>query len=118
MSFNALLDDLCDIYQLQTKEVTGAYGTKPTTKKYYEGTPTFINVPCHFNKTDILNMHQSDPQNDYLYERKLNLPVDTNISAMDKVVNKMDGTVYFSGIPDNIRNHHITVGLRKAEEYL
>lgn len=118
MSFTDLLDDKCDIYHLKTKTELGSFGMPGKETKYYSTAPDQVNIPCHFNKSDLINMRQEEPQNNYPFERKLNLPINTNVKSMDKIVNKMDGIKYYTGIPDNIRNHHISVSLRKVDEIL
>jgi len=118
MSFEGLLDDLCDIYTLKVKTKGGSYGLPDKEIQYYSDTPDFINVRCHFNKIRVDNPIQSEPQNKILYPRKLNFPINIDIKSMDKIVNKIDGIAYYAGIPGNIRNHHIIVPVRKVEEYL
>lgn len=118
MSFDSLLDDLCDIYFIKERTVGGVYGTPSRKETYYEDSPDLPNIPCHFNKVGSPVPSQQDPKNEYTYDRKLNLPINTQISSMDKVVNKMDGIVYYAGIPDNIRNHHISVPLKKEDEFI
>lgn len=118
MSYTSLLDDLCDIYHLKVKENGGGFGLPDEEKEYHSDVPDLENIPCHFNATNIMNMQQGSPQNDYPLEKKLNLPIGTDIKSVDMVVNKANGVAYIAGIPDSIRNHHITVMLKKKEEYL
>lgn len=118
MSFQSLLDDRCDIYHLVDTVSSAGYGMPTEKKKGYNEIPSLTDIPCHFNKTSIINMKQGEPQNEYPFERKLNLPIGTAVHSMDKIVDKSTGITYYAGIPDVIRNHHIAVPLRKSEEYL
>lgn len=118
MSFDGLLDDLCDIYFIKTINKQTGFGLPEENENYYEDTPDLKGIPCHFNKTDMKLMTQGDPKNNYPYEKKLNLPLGTKINVMDIIVDKSNNIVYECGIPDNIRNHHITVPLKKMEEYI
>lgn len=112
MSYEKLLDQLCDIYPLKTKEVSKGYGV---TKKenYYEETPTYENVPCYF-KRKSLSLTQGQPINKVYEIWNVHFLINTDIGSNYKIVK--DGISYITEIPIKPRNHHIEVIVKRNDE--
>jgi len=117
MSFDSMLDDTCNIYFVKTKTTQGGYGIPPKEEKYYSETPDLENIPCHFCKI-IRYATQEEPQNVINYDRKLILPYGTLIKPMDKIIHLETGEVYTTSISDDIRGHHVAVGVKRENRYL
>lgn len=112
--FEDFLNDRCDIFHLKEQLVTVGYGIEATGISLPGTEPAAEDVPCHFhNKTNTLRIVQNEPYSGLEGEVKLSLPFGTDIRENDLVVNKATGIRYRADVPKYIRDHHITVMLKR-----
>ena len=112
MAFETLLDHQCDIYHMVKGEESKGYGIS-TIKYSYPDEADEKNVMCHFNVSGDGNMTQTTLSNSYSYVGKLQLPIDTDIRLLDKIVDCDNGLIYTAEIVRKIRNHHIVVTIHR-----
>lgn len=108
-SFERLLNHKCDIYHHQTENRDLGYGLSSIVDGYPE-TADLFGVICHFHK-ETINVVQSEPHQDIIARRKVDFPLNTDIRINDKV--NFEGLTYYAEVPQNIRNHHLTVYLQR-----
>ena len=94
MSYSDFLDHTCDIYHMaQGQNKPLGFGLIGEPSFDYPNNPDILNVACHFNSPSP-SMNQNDPKNDLLIRTKLNLPLDTDLRLLDKVIWKEEGLEY------------------------
>ena len=119
MSFEDYLDDLCDIYHLQTNENSPGYNLPSSPSHSYPPEAHHKAVPCHFNVKagSSSSLVQNEPQNEFTARTKLNLRTGTDIRLHDKVVNCGTGFEYTVVTPPRtIRGHHVYVQVERVRE--
>lgn len=112
MSFEKLLNHKCDIYHYQALTVDKGFGLS-SQKDGYPDTPDISDVKCHIHSESV-SVSQSAPHQDIAARRKADFLPETDIRLNDKVV--YDGLVYYAEVPNNIRNHHISVYLQRKDK--
>lgn len=108
-NFEQLLNHRCDIYHYQSIKKDKGYGLS-SIEDGYPDIPELTDVKCHFH-AETINVTQSEPHQDIIARRKVDFPLNTDIRLNDKVV--YDGLNYYAELPNNVRNHHITVYLQR-----
>ncbi|MCR5824856.1 MAG: YqbH/XkdH family protein [Lachnospiraceae bacterium] len=117
MAIEDLLDHTCDIYHAVTTTTSRGYGLPDSVSDNisYDDEPDIEAQACHFSvKKGSINIIQGEPQKDMTGELKLTLPIGTDIRLNDKVVDCDSGYEYEAEVPRNIRDHHITVWIRRV----
>ena len=118
MSFEALLNHRCDIYHIIGDSVTPGYGLPSSPSFSYSDMPDISGVPCHFgirSGVQGIVVNQHEPMAVLEGRVKLALPLGTDIRLNDKVINTETGYEYTAEAPTKIREHHITVMLRRTK---
>lgn len=117
MSFEAMLNHVCDIYHIQKTRASPGYGLLGSPKFSYPESPDEKNVKCHFCvKSGSRAIIQTEPQAKYQAQIKLVLPLDTDVRLNDKIVDKTTGYEYTADIPMRVQNHHLFVMIRRRSE--
>lgn len=115
MSFETLLDHTCDIYHIQRNDTSPGYNLPSSPAFQYAKEPDLAAVPCHFGvKSSTVAIVQADPQANYEAKIKLILPAKTDVRLNDKIIDCASGYEYTAEVPRNIRDHHITVTIRRT----
>lgn len=111
-----LLDHTCDIYHVESEMSSPGYGLPAAPNFKYGPTPDAASVKCHFGvHNSSVSTSQQQPHNDLNARLKLYLPVGTDIRLNDKIVNCENGLAYTAELPRNIRNHHLTVYIKRTD---
>lgn len=119
MSFEKLLNHTCDIYHIIKAETSMGYGLPVSIAFNYPEIPDMISVPCHFgNARGNITIVQAEPYKEVSEQLKLSLSINTDVRLNDKIIDLNTGVSYIAEIPINIRNHHISVKIRREQEYL
>lgn len=114
--FEDFLNHRCDIFHLEEKEQAAGYGIKTGKVLRHEYDPSLTDIPCHFHtQSDFLRIEQNEPYPSMTGEDKLSLPIGTDIRQNDKVRDCETGLCYVCDVPKKIRDHHITVKIRKEK---
>lgn len=114
--FEDFLNHRCDIFHLAKKEMEGCYGIRTGDAMVPEQEPSQENVPCHFHtKSGSLRIMQEEPYRSLSGEIKLTLPAGTDIRENDVIRSRETGLCYRADLPRKIRNHHVTVTLRRED---
>lgn len=116
--FDDFMDEKCDIFHLVEKEKKAGYGIKAGTVMEPESEPSEREVPCHFHKKqdNYLRTDQEEPHRKLTGQRKLTLPIGTDIRINDIIRDCENGLLYRAEKPENIRGHHIVVIIRREED--
>lgn len=115
MAIENLLDHKCDIYHIVREDASPGYALPASPEFSYPSTPDLAAVPCHFGvEFESVPITQREPQTEIDSEYKLTLPKGTDVRLNDKIVSGQTGLEYTAGVPRNIRNHHITVKIRRV----
>ena len=108
-NFEKLLNHKCDITHCVTGDSNVGYGLKSKNTTYPEKSD-LTDIRCHFH-SESLNVNQGEPHQDLVSRRKVDFPIDTDVRLNDKVV--FDGLTYYAEVPNNVRDHHITVYVQR-----
>ncbi len=111
-----LFDHTCDIYHAVKETVSRGYGLPDSVgeKLVYPDKPDIASQACHFGvKSGQIMVVQQEPQRDLDGRLKLTLPAGTDIRVNDKVVSGTSGYIYTAEIPRNIRDHHVSVMIKR-----
>lgn len=116
MSFECLLDHTCDIYHIVKAEKSPGFNLPPSPSFSYDKTPDICEQKCHFGVHSMSSaVVQNEPQNILEARIKLYLPIDTDIRINDKIVECSTGLEFTAELPRHIRNHHISVYIKRIE---
>lgn len=117
MAFADFLNDRCDIYHLQTKDVDAGYGVTASACSDYPDEPDVSDVPCHFNRGGLIDsIIEASPRRLYSATSKLQLPLGTDVRANDKIVDSESGLEFVASVPRVVgRGHHIAVVVSRLE---
>lgn len=118
MAFLGMLNHSCDIYHLKKESGSPGYGL-PASPYYqsdlYPDVPDVSGVRCHFGvRSGTRAIVQLEPQVEFQASIKLTLPLDTDIRRGDKIVDCDTKYEYTAEVPVKVRDHHITVQLRRT----
>ncbi len=117
MSIEDLFDHTCDIYHLLKDDKSPGYNL-PASSTFSHSQEAHVKaLPCHFGirTSNNSSMTQKEPQNDFTERTKLNLPINTDIRILDKVIDcetQLEYTVVAP--PRNIRGHHIIAYIERV----
>ena len=117
--YSDFLNDRCDIYHLQTGEVSVGYGISAATASHsYPDEPDLTDVPCHFNRHGIFEgLGESAPARMYYGATKVQFPKGTDVRVNDRIVDKVTGVQYTISIPYMVgRNHHIAAQVSRMTQ--
>ena len=117
MSLGSLLDHTCNIYHINKNLNSPGFNLPSSPYFSFSDTPDKSSVSCHFSvRIDGITITQSEPMTTMTARIKLTLPIETDIKLNDKIIDCGNGQEYTAEIPRNIRNHHMTVMLRRTVE--
>lgn len=110
-NFERLLNNKCDIYHYERKNVSKGYGLSSVEDGYPE-IPNLTDIKCHVH-SETINVVQSEPYQNLTARRKAEFPLGTDIRLNDKVI--FESMAYYAEVPYTVRNHHITVYLQRKD---
>ena len=106
----------CDIYHINEAEKSPGYGLAGSPSFSYGAEPDVTEQQCHFCvKSQAVSITQHEPMTLMDARIKLVLPAGTDVRLNDKIVNCDTKHEYIAELPNNIRDHHIFVYVKKVE---
>lgn len=110
-------DHKCNIYHAQSPAKSPGFALPASPVFSYPDTPDETEVPCHFGvKSAAITIAQNEPANLMEAKIKLTLPAGTDIRVNDKIIWLDNGTEYTTELPRNIRDHHMSVYIKRTHE--
>ena len=117
MSFEMLLDHVCDIYHIQEEQESPGYGLAASPSFSYREEPDISEQACHFGvKSQSVTITQTAPANLMEAKIKLTLPAGTDVRLNDKIVDCETGLEYTAEQQRNIRGHHVFVFIKMKDQ--
>ena len=116
MGFEAFLQHTCDIYHIVRSDTSPGYNLPSSPELSYLDEPDIKEQICNFSLRGALRVSQNEPYATLDGRVKLALQLGTDIRINDKVLHVETGEGYIAEAPVPIRDHHITVMLRRRNE--